>query len=289
MATKRLGKGLEALIRPYKEIQTETTTGIMEILISKIKPNPSQPRKEGLDTASLAELTASIKERGIITPITVKEVDTGFLLVAGERRWRASRLAGLKKIPAYIVKVTDNAELVELALIENIQREDLNPVDEAEAYEVLNKKFKLSQTAIAKVVGKKRVTISNSLRLLNLPAEIKASLRNGAISAGHGRAILGLKTRAAQQKLWQKIINENLSVRAAENLLKKGLALKPKLKQKKVRKTSPSINALENELITIMGTKVKIHYRGAHGSIVIEYYTDEDFERVMELFRLIKK
>ena len=144
MATKRLGKGLEALIRPYEEMQAPAPAGVTEIALSKIKANPNQPRKDGLDNTSLEELVASIKEKGVITPVTVQEFDKGFMLVAGERRWRASKLAGLKKIPVYIVEVADDAELMEMALIENIQRENLNSIDEAEAYKVLQNDFNLN-------------------------------------------------------------------------------------------------------------------------------------------------
>lgn len=288
MATKRLGKGLEALIRPYEETHDPAPTGVTDIALSKIKANPNQPRKDGLDNTSLEELIASIKEKGVITPITVQEVDKGFMLVAGERRWRAAKLAGLKKIPVYLIKVADDAELMEMSLIENIQRENLNPIEEAEAYEVLQSEFNLNQTSIAKAVGKKRVTISNSLRLLNLPAEIKASLRKGEISAGHGRAVLAMKTPATQKKLWQRIINEKLSVRAAEDIVKGKPVPKPKPKKRKIRKTTAAVRALENELITLLGTKVKISHKGSEGTIEIEYYTDDDFERVMDLLRTIK-
>ena len=288
MATKRLGKGLEALIRPYEETQAQAPTGVTDIALSKIKANPNQPRKDGLDNTSLEELVASIKEKGVITPITVQEVDKGFMLVAGERRWRAAKLAGLKKIPAYLIKVADDAELMEMSLIENIQRENLNPIEEAEAYEVLQSEFNLNQTSIAKAVGKKRVTISNSLRLLNLPAEIKASLRKGEISAGHGRAVLAMKTQATQKKLWQRILNEKLSVRAAEDIVKGKPAPKPKPKKKKIRKTTAAVRTLENELITLMGTKVRINHKGSEGTIEIEYFSDDDFERVMDLLRTIK-
>ncbi len=288
MATKRLGKGLEALIRPYEETQAQAPTGVTDIALSKIKANPNQPRKDGLDNTSLEELVASIKEKGVITPITVQEVDKGFMLVAGERRWRAAKLAGLKKIPAYLIKVADDAELMEMSLIENIQRENLNSIEEAEAYEVLQSEFNLNQTSIAKAVGKKRVTISNSLRLLNLPAEIKASLRKGEISAGHGRAVLAMKTQATQKKLWQRILNEKLSVRAAEDIVKGKPAPKPKPKKKKIRKTTAAVRTLENELITLMGTKVRINHKGSEGTIEIEYFSDDDFERVMDLLRTIK-
>lgn len=288
MATKRLGKGLEALIRPYEEIQAPVPAGVTEIALSKIKANPNQPRKDGLDNTSLEELVASIKEKGVITPITVREFDKGFMLVAGERRWRASKLAGLKKIPVYIVEVADDAEHMEMALIENIQRENLNSIEEAEAYKVLQNDFNLDQTAIAKAVGKNRVTISNSLRLLNLPAEIKASLRKGEISAGHGRAVLAMKTPATQNKLWQRILNEKLSVRAAEDIVKGKSAPKSMTSKKKIRRTTAAVRSLENELITLLGTKVRISHKGSEGMIEIEYFSDNDFERIMDLLRTIK-
>ena len=288
MATKRLGKGLEALIRPYEEMQAPVPAGVTEIALSKIKANPNQPRKDGLDNTSLEELVASIKEKGVITPITVREFDKGFMLVAGERRWRASKLAGLKKIPVYIVEVADDAEHMEMALIENIQRENLNSIEEAEAYKVLKNDFNLDQTAIAKAVGKNRVTISNSLRLLNLPAEIKASLRKGEISAGHGRAVLAMKTPATQNKLWQRILNEKLSVRAAEDIVKGKSAPKSMTSKKKIRRTTAAVRSLENELITLLGTKVRISHKGSEGMIEIEYFSDNDFERIMDLLRTIK-
>jgi len=288
VATKRLGKGLEALIRPYEEMQAPAPAGVTEIALSKIKANPNQPRKDGLDNTSLEELVASIKEKGVITPITVREFDKGFMLVAGERRWRASKLAGLKKIPVYIVEVADDAEHMEMALIENIQRENLNSIEEAEAYKVLQNDFNLDQTAIAKAVGKNRVTISNSLRLLNLPAEIKASLRKGEISAGHGRAVLAMKTPATQNKLWQRILNEKLSVRAAEDIVKGKSAPKSMTSKKKIRRTTAAVRSLENELITLLGTKVRISHKGSEGMIEIEYFSDNDFERIMDLLRTIK-
>ena len=279
MATKRLGKGLEALIRPYEEIQAPVPAGVTEIVLSKIKANPNQPRKDGLDNTSLEELVASIKEKGVITPITVREFDKGFMLVAGERRWRASKLAGLKKIPVYIVEVADDAEHMEMALIENIQRENLNSIEEAEAYKVLQNDFNLDQTAIAKAVGKNRVTISNSLRLLNLPAEIKASLRKGEISAGHGRAVLAMKTPATQNKLWQRILNEKLSVRAAEDIVKGKSAPKSMTSKKKIRRTTAAVRSLENELITLLGTKVRISHKGSEGTIEIEYFSEMQSKR----------
>ena len=219
MSNKRLGKGLEALIQPYSAEKIPDHHGVDKISIRSIKPNPHQPRQK-FDETSLEELTASIKEKGILTPITVQKEGNQFILIAGERRLRASRKAGLKKIPVYIIDVADDAEMIEMALIENIQRENLNPIEEAEAYIYLNNRFKLSQEKIAKSVGKKRATISNSLRLLTLPREIKESIRNGRLSAGHGRAILMMKTHNSMIGLWKKIIKGKMSVRAAEDWAK---------------------------------------------------------------------
>jgi len=288
VATNRLGKGLEALIRPFEETQAVKPNGITEIPISKIKVNPDQPRKDGLDKESLQELADSIKEKGIITPITVQETGNGLMLVAGERRWRAAKIAGLKNIPAYIIKVADDAELMELSLIENIQRENLNAIEEAEAYAVLQNDFNLNQSAIAKAVGKKRVTISNSLRLLNLPAKIKGSLRKGEISAGHGRAILAMKTPATQAKLWRRILEEKLSVRGAEDVVTGKTTSSSKPKRKRIRKSSAAVRTLENELISLLGTKVQIHHKGKSGIIEIEYFSEDDLERVLDLLRTIQ-
>ena len=218
MATKRLGKGLDALIRPRKE-QAVSSAGVSTISISKIKKNPHQPRKN-FDQKTLEELAASIQEKGVITPITVRLDKGGYILIAGERRLRASKLAKQKEIPAYIIEVTDESEMMEVALIENIQRENLNPIEEAEAYAVLQGEFDLAQIDIAKSVGKSLSTITNSLRLLQLPTEIKKSVRDNKISAGHGRAILAMKTRSGMRGLWQKILDRDLSVRGAEAMVK---------------------------------------------------------------------
>ena len=218
MATKRLGKGLDALIRPQKE-QAVLSAGVSTISISKIRKNPHQPRKN-FDQKTLEELAASIQEKGVITPVTVRLDKGGYILIAGERRLRASKLAKQKEIPAYIIEVTDESEMMEVALIENIQRENLNPIEEAEAYAVLQGEFDLAQIDIAKSVGKSRSTITNSLRLLQLPTEIKKSVRDNKISAGHGRAILAMKTHSGMLGLWRKILNRDLSVRGAEAIVK---------------------------------------------------------------------
>ena len=287
MSNKRLGKGLEALIQPYSAEKIPEHHGVDKISIRSIKPNPYQPRQK-FDKTSLEELTASIKEKGILTPITVRKVGNQFILIAGERRLRASKKSGLKKIPAYIINVADDAEMVEMALIENIQRENLNPIEEAEAYNYLNNRFKLTQRKIAKSVGKKRVTISNSLRLLTLPREIKESIRNGRLSAGHGRAILMMKIHNSMIGLWKKIIKGKMSVRAAEDWAKEKTLKKLELKKKVIRKVSPQIKRLEDELISILGTKVRIIYKKGSGSIEVSYFSDDDLERITEMIRSLE-
>ena len=287
MSNKRLGKGLEALIQPYSAEKIPEHHGVDKISIRSIKPNPYQPRQK-FDKTSLEELTASIKEKGILTPITVRKVGNQFILIAGERRLRASKKSGLKKIPAYIIDVADDAEMVEMALIENIQRENLNPIEEAEAYNYLNNRFKLTQRKIAKSVGKKRVTISNSLRLLTLPREIKESIRNGRLSAGHGRAILMMKIHNSMIGLWKKIIKGKMSVRAAEDWAKEKTLKKLELKKKVIRKVSPQIKRLEDELISILGTKVRIIYKKGSGSIEVSYFSDDDLERITEMIRSLE-
>lgn len=287
MSNKRLGKGLEALIQPYSAEKIPEHHGVDRISIRSIKPNPHQPRQK-FDETSLEELTASIKEKGILTPITVQKVGNQFILIAGERRLRASKKAGLKKIPVYIIDVADDAEMIEMALIENIQRENLNPIEEAEAYIYLNNRFKLSQEKIAKSVGKKRATISNSLRLLTLPREIKESIRNGRLSAGHGRAILMMKTHNSMIGLWKKIIKGKMSVRAAEDWAKEKTSKKLELKKKIFRKVSPQIKRLEDELISILGTKVRIIYKKGSGSIEVSYFSDDDLERITEMIRSLE-
>ena len=290
MSNNRLGKGLNALIRPEKKEpkkkkRTTTNPGVTEILIRDIRPNPNQPRRE-FDKATLEELASSIKLKGVVTPITVRRVEKGFELIAGERRWRASKISNKRKIPAYVINVKNDAEIMEIALIENIQRQDLNALEESEAYAVLNSKFGMSHNEIAKAVGKKRVTISNSLRLSKLPSEIRNSLRKGVITAGHARAILQGKTTNQMIKAWKKIIESNLSVRNSETLFKS--AVQP-LKRKKKKIYSQQVKSVEDKLIEILGTKVKLKAGKNKGSIEISYYSDDDLERIIELIESISK
>ena len=289
MSNNRLGKGLGALIRPEKKSKTPplkseaNKPGVMEILIRDIHPNPNQPRRE-FDQASLEELANSIKLKGVVTPVTVRAIEKGYELIAGERRWRASKIARKKKIPAYVINVKSDAEIMEIALIENVQREDLNPLEESEAYAVLNSKFEMSHNEIAKAVGKKRVTISNSLRLLKLPMEIRRSLRKGAISAGHARAILQGKTQAQMINAWKRIVKEGLSVRQAEALFKMAV---PSKKKKMVKTSSPQVKAIEDQLIGILGTKVKLKVGEDGGSIEISYYSNDDLDRIIDLIESV--
>lgn len=286
MATKRLGKGLEALIQGTSN-KPPLESGVMPIPINNIVTNPLQPRKDGLDKKSLQELIASIRKKGVITPITVKKDNDQFILIAGERRVRASKHAGLKEIPGYIVSISDESELMEIALIENIQRENLNPIDEAEGFAVLQSKYNHSQDSIAKAVGKKRVTVSNALRLLKLPRNIINSLRSQIISAGHGRAILMMKTSRGMNRLFDLIVSKNLSVRAAEAIAKGKSTKKVSVTSKKIRKSSSPLKMIEDELITILGTKVEIHHSKKGGDIEIHFFSDDDFDRILDLLRSI--
>ena len=287
MPTKRLGKGIDALIRPQSN-QDVAPEGVISIQISDIKTNPHQPRKI-FDKKSLEELAASIKEKGVITPITVKVENNGYVLIAGERRLRASKLIKKKQIPAYIIELTSDSEMMEMALIENIQRENLNSIEESEAYAVLQGKFNLSQSKIAVAVGKSRTTITNALRLLQLPIEVKKSISDNRISAGHGRAILAMKTESKMLNLWKMILEQNLSVRAAEALVK-GKTIKFSKKNKiRIKSKKASVRKIEDELISIFGTKVQLNHKdNKGGSIVVNYFSNDDLERLLDLIRTIE-
>ena len=283
MSSKRLGKGINAIINPdsKKNANSSKRTGVNKVKINDIKPNPDQPRRD-FDKKSLEELSLSIKNKGVITPITLRKSGKDYEIVAGERRWRAAKKANLKSIPAYIIDIKNNSEMMQVALIENIQREDLNAIEEAEGYAILNSKYGLSHDEIANTIGKKRTTISNALRLLKLPPEIRKSIRAGKISAGHGRAILQKKTISAMQVFWKKIINESLSVRAAEALVRP-LGRVKKIRKVKVKKGSTK--GIEDKLIEIFGTKVKLKPSQVGGSIEIVYFSDDDLDRILDLLQ----
>ena len=285
MSVKRLGKGLGALIRSEKNenknlLKTKTES-ISKIKLNHIHPNPNQPRKL-FDVSSLKELAASISEKGLISPITVRKVKNGYEIIAGERRWRALKHLKKRTVPAYVLDTKNSSDIMEMALVENIQREDLNAIEESEAYAVLNKKYGLSHEAIAKAVGKKRVTISNSLRLLKLPLEIRKSLIERKISAGHARAILQTKPPLTMIKVWEAIIEGNLSVRNAENMVK-AKGLHKKKKRSALKKGDPQLASVENTLIEILGTKVKLKVSKKGGKIEISYFSIDDLDRIIDI------
>ena len=288
MSVKRLGKGLEALIRSGEDkeknnpslLKTETES-ISTIKLKHIYPNPEQPRKH-FDDAALNELAASISENGLISPITVRKVKNGYELIAGERRWRALKYLKKRAVPAYVVKTKNSSDVMEMALVENIQREDLNAIEESEAYSVLNEKYGLPHEAIAKAVGKKRATISNSLRLLKLPLEIRRSLINGKISAGHARAILQTKPPLSMIKVWKTIVEKNLSVRNAENMVKT-LEVDHLQKKRRSRNRNHQTAPIENKLIEILGTKVKLKSFEKGGKIEISYFSSDDLDRIIDI------
>jgi ParB family chromosome partitioning protein len=279
MQKQALGRGLGALIPDLSALddRERKALGISEIELDKIIPNEYQPRKH-FDDEKLKELAASIREQGVIQPVIVHKAGSGYELIAGERRWRASRLAGLKTIPA-LVKEATKRELLEMALIENIQREDLNPLEAAEAYKRLQDEFKLTQDDLAKRVGKERSTVTNFLRLLGLPKEVKQELVTGSLSMGHAKALLSLERVRDQLLAASRIVKKGLSVREAEALAH---ALKNPPKDKKQPRQSHELKAVEDKLKKTLGTKVNITPRAKGGRIVIEYYSNEELDSILE-------
>lgn len=277
-----LGKGLGALIPETNDIKTNETekkNSIEEIDVSRIIPNEDQPRKN-FDEEKLSSLAESIKENGIIQPIVVIKENEFYKIVAGERRWRAAKLAGIKKVPI-IEKNLNDKEIMELSLIENLQREDLNPIEEAEAYKKLMEEFNLTQEAISTKVGKSRPVIANSLRLLNLSEKIKQYLIEGTISEGHGRILLSVDDKELQYEVAKKIIDEGLNVRQTEKIIKE--IEKNKKNNKKPAQKDIYIKDMENRLKNALGTKVIISKGKKKGKIEIEYYSQEDLERLIEM------
>lgn len=279
-----LGKGMSALISGADiDNDSDDRTYVIDVAIDKISGNPDQPRKT-FDPHSLKELSESIKEKGIIQPILVEKSGGSYIIIAGERRYRASKLAGLTEIPVIVKDFSENEKL-EIALIENIQREDLNPVEEAIAYHDLMDRGNINQEEVAAKVGKNRSTVANSLRLLKLPENIQTTLAKGAISAGHARAILSLDTEEQMEDLHKRIITYGLSVREAEAFAsgrpktsgrsaKKGKAAKP---------TDPQLKSIEEKFIDIFGTKVNISGSLEKGKIEISYYSMDDLDRLLDI------
>ena len=285
MNRKALGKGINALIPDFEMGVPETTDEGMvqsrELLIEEISPNRFQPRNY-FDDEKLEELVASIRENGILQPVVVQKADSGYELVVGERRWRASKKAGLKKIPAVIREVSD-AQALELAIIENIHRQDLNPIEEAEAYARLADDFALTQEMIANKVGKSRAAVANTLRLLKLSRNIKEHLISGKLSMGHARALLGLDNAGQAQALCKEIFKEDLTVRQTENRVNKLKQPAPKKLASPAAKKNIFIKDLEKELERKLGTKVEINPKKTGGKLVVTYYSDDDLERIQGL------
>ena len=291
MAMKKgLGKGLDSMIPEKKtkaELKEVADKSFIEVKISEIDPNIGQPRKS-FNEDELLELAESIKIHGVIQPVILTKRGKRYELIAGERRWRAAKLVGLAKIPALVREYTDK-EIMEVSLIENIQRQDLNPVEEAEAFKNLIDEYKMKQDDLAERVSKSRSAITNALRLLKLDEKVKAMLAEGLITTGHARALLAVEDKDKQQQLATKVFDEKLSVRETEKLVK---ALSEGKENKKEEKTSEKLvyRKLEDSLKSILGSKVSIKSKqGGKGKIEIDYYSMEELDRITELFATIKK
>ena len=270
---KQLGQGLGALLTPSKNNLEDFNQS--SILLSKIKPNPNQPRKNFADK-SLKQLAQSIDEKGLISPITVKKVDNKYIIVAGERRYRAHKLLNKKRILAYVIDADTTKDVMYMALIENIQREDLNPLEEAKGYKYLQENLQSSITEIAKTVGKSRPAVSNALRLLKLPDQIQDSILKGEINAGQARAILQKKTTQGMLQLWQKLLTEKISVRKTETLASK-------------RKVSPELQNIQDKLSRLIGEKVVINQNAKtkKGFVKINF-SKQTVSRVLDKLQSIK-
>ncbi|HEY67519.1 MAG: stage 0 sporulation protein J [Chloroflexi bacterium] len=271
-----LGKGLEALI-PLAE-EEAAAQGVVEVPLASITPNPHQPRAPIRDQ-DLVELAASIEEHGIIQPLVVTRAPDGYQLIAGERRWRAARLAGLPTVPV-IVKDVAPSEMLELALVENLQRADLNPLEEAMAYRQLTEEFGLTQEQVARRVGKSRVAVSNTLRLLKAARPVQEALLAGKISEGHARALLGLERAEAQEAALKAVLRRGLNVRQTEELVRRLLGLREE--QRPAHAPSPETRALESRFREALGTKVSLTRSGEGGRIVIYFYSEEELNALYE-------
>ncbi|WP_195989105.1 ParB/RepB/Spo0J family partition protein [Clostridium sp. D53t1_180928_C8] len=289
-----LGKGLNALIPEDTilstlENKTEKNQDIKEkgsilIDINLIKSNEEQPRKS-FDDEKIMELAESIKSNGIIQPLILRKDNNEYIIVAGERRWRAAKSIGIKEVPAIIMELTEK-QVLEISLIENIQREDLNSIEEAVAYKKLISDFNLTQEELSKRIGKSRVTITNTLRLLNLSADVQQYIIEGVISEGHGRALLGITDSKLQCELAQSVIDDKLSVRELEILIKKLKTSSSRTKTKSSKEANPYYKDVTYKLENYFGTKVNITNKNNKGKIEIEYYSEEDLQRILEIINL---
>lgn len=285
MKTKRLGKGLGALIpdqAPESTPVAANSDNLIQVKVTDVRPNPYQPRVK-FEEKALTELKDSIKEKGLIQPITIRRKNSHFELIAGERRLRAAIEVGFEKIPAYIMKVESKEEMLELAIIENVQRERLDPIEQASAYQRLIDECNLTQDEVAQKIGKERSTITNMLRLLRLPGPIQESVAKGEISVGHARTLLSLDSKESQIQLWKKLLKNEYSVRKLERIVKELDAIK-QMKSISSKRKSVHVVKIEEKLRNLLGTKVSVRSKNEGGSIEIEFYSPEDLSRLIEIF-----
>lgn len=281
-----LGRGLDALIPNVAPVESEESgaadKSFLECDIDIIEPNRYQPRSH-FTPEDLAQLSESIRTQGVLQPLLVRKLDMGYELVAGERRLRAAKMAGLEKVPV-VVKDVSNAEMLEMAIVENIQRENLNPIEEAEAYHRLITEFGLTQEQASSRVGKSRSAVANFLRLRQLPDQIKESITKGRLSMGHARALLGAENPAQQSAAWRAIIRKSLSVRQTEELIKRLRNAAKTVERKKSTSEDRHLNSVADDLTRRFGTKVQIKRRGKKGKLEIEFYSNDDLDRLLEMF-----
>lgn len=281
----RLGRGFSALLpnaaAPAAPVeQPRPTGGVVQLAIEEVLPDKTQPRRR-FEDAKIEELAASIRSKGVIQPILVRKDGTRYRIIAGERRWRASQRAGLKYVPVLVKEVTER-QAFELALIENIQREDLNPVEEAEAYRRLIEEHSLTQEACAERLGKDRSSIANSLRLLRLPDEIKDALTEGSLNMGHARALLGLNDDGAMKRAAKEVAAKKLSVRQTEQLVRKAKESKGEAKKAADATPSPQVRSIEEKLQRALGTKVRLTDKGGgKGKIEVDFFSYEELDRIL--------
>ncbi len=279
MTKKGLGRGLGALI-PEVEVNDRDRDSIMELELALVHPNPNQPRKE-FDQNRLEELASSIREHGIVQPLVVRPRGQHYEIVAGERRWRAAKLAGLGKVPA-LVREFSEAETMEIALIENLQREDLNPLEEADAYRLLMDRFQLTQEDLARRLGKSRSQVANTLRLLQLGAGARDEVRSGRLSMGHAKVLLGIPDVEKQGRLAVRAASEGLSVRQVEELTRESVAPKPGGRKREAT-LAPDLKAVEEQLRERFGTPVKIQVSGEKGRLEVTFFGEEGLNRILEV------
>ncbi len=276
---KKLGKGLDALISEGSQETGKAKQKVEQVGITSIVPNRFQPRKKFNDK-EMEDLVRSIEEKGLIQPILVRPVDEGYDLIAGERRWRAAERLKFKKVPAIVRKNITDEESLQLSIVENIQREQLDPIEESNAYQELVNRFGHTLGEVGKVMGKDKSTISNSLRLLTLPKEVQNMLSLGKISTGHAKALLSVSSDEKKKKIARRIIDEALSVRKTEQIVQQLTTIR---KPKRIKEKSPEIQDIEDRLREKLGTKVTISHGKKRGKVEIQYYSPEDLNRLLDL------